>query len=69
MATEPKKLYRSKTDRILGGVCGGLAAYFDIDPMVVRLAFVVLGLVGGGSVLIYLIMWLIVPEAPEGAAV
>jgi phage shock protein PspC (stress-responsive transcriptional regulator) len=57
-----KKLTRSTTDRRLGGVCGGLAEHFDVDPTIVRLLFVLAGLIDGIGVLLYLILWLIVPE-------
>lgn len=59
-----KKLYRSKTDRKIAGVCGGLATYFDMDPTVVRLLFVLLALMGGPGILLYIIMWIVVPEEP-----
>lgn len=55
-----KKLYRSETDRKLAGVCGGLGEYFDIDPVIFRIAFVALFFVGGFGLLLYLIMWLAV---------
>src|SRR6478672_7446247 len=55
------KLYRSTTDRMIAGVCGGLGAYLNIDPVVVRLFFVLLTLCGGGGVLIYLLLWIIIP--------
>ncbi len=59
-----KHLYRSRSDRKLAGVCGGLAHYFDIDPTLVRVAFAVPPLIGIGSpILIYLALMLIVPEA------
>jgi phage shock protein PspC (stress-responsive transcriptional regulator) len=58
------KLYRSQTDRMLGGVCGGLSKYFDIDLTVVRLFFVVLTLLGGFGPLVYFILWIVIP--PEG---
>jgi phage shock protein C len=56
-----KRLYRSETDRMIGGVCGGLAEYFSFDPTIVRLAFVLLSVWGGGGVLAYLIAWVIIP--------
>jgi phage shock protein PspC (stress-responsive transcriptional regulator) len=60
-----KKLYRSKTDRKLAGICGGLGNYFNIDPTLVRVGFVVLALPGGlPGVLPYLILWVIIPEEP-----
>jgi phage shock protein C len=61
---EPKRLYRSLTDRKIAGVAGGLAEYFDTDPLLLRLAFVVLALAGGGGVLIYFILWIVTPEKP-----
>ena len=60
----PKRLYRSKTERMIGGVCGGLAHYFNIDPTLVRLVFVLTMLVSIPSPLIYLMMWIIMPEEP-----
>jgi len=61
---EPKRLYRSLTDRKIGGVAGGLAEYFVIDPLLIRLAFVVLMLAGGGGFLIYIILWIVTPDNP-----
>lgn len=57
-----KKLTRSKTDQIIAGVCGGLGDYLEIDSVFIRLAFVLLTFFGGVSILVYLIMFLIVPE-------
>jgi len=57
-----RKLYRSREHRIIAGVCGGLGAYFDIDPVIVRALFIVATLTGGFGVLVYLIMWVVVPE-------
>jgi phage shock protein C len=56
-----RKLYRSRTNRMLGGVCGGLAQYLNIDVTVIRVAFVVLSVLGGSGVLIYIAMWVLVP--------
>jgi phage shock protein C len=61
---ESKRLYRSLTDRKFAGVAGGLAEYFVMDPLLIRLAFVLLTLVGGGGFLIYLILWIVTPENP-----
>ncbi len=61
---QTKRLYRSRQDLMLGGVCGGLAEYLGLDPTVVRLVFLLLFFLGGQGLLIYLIMWLIVPEEP-----
>lgn len=56
-----KKLRRSRTDKMVAGVCGGLGKYLEIDSTVVRLAFVLLLIFAGTGVLLYLIMWLIMP--------
>ena len=61
---QTRKLYRSRTDRKLAGVCGGLAQYFNIDPTLIRVLFVVLAVLGGSGLIIYLLMWLIVPNEP-----
>ena len=55
-----KRLYRSSKDRKLGGVCAGLGDYFNIDPVIIRLAFLLLLFAGGG--IAYLVAWIIVPE-------
>ena len=59
-----KKLYRSVTDRMLCGVCGGIADYFSIDPTLVRLALVALTFMGFSGVIVYIIAALIIPEEP-----
>lgn len=58
----PKKLYRSKSNRFIAGVCGGLGDYFNVDASWIRILFVLLLLVAGSTLLIYLIMWIVVPE-------
>ena len=65
MAEKPKKLYRSRTNRWLVGVCGGIGEYFNIDPTVIRVIFVLAFLVLGGGLWVYLILWLIIPLEPE----
>jgi phage shock protein C len=61
-----KRLYRSRTERMIAGVCGGIAEYFDIDPVIVRLIAVVLLFSGGApGVLPYLVLWVVVPESPN----
>ncbi len=61
-----KKLYRSRTDTMIAGVCGGLAEYFDIDPVIVRVGFSILLLPGGLPGLVpYVILWIIVPLTPR----
>lgn len=60
---EPKKLYRSRTNRMLAGVCGGLAEYFNIDPTLARvIAVVMLFMPFSPAILTYLILWLLIPE-------
>ena len=59
---ETKKLLRSKNNRMLAGVCGGAAEYFNLDPTIVRLIYVALSLAGFAGIILYLIMWLIIPE-------
>ncbi len=59
-----KRLYRSRTDRMLAGVCGGLAEYFNIDPVIIRVIAVVAALMAFGGLLAYIILWIVVPEAP-----
>jgi len=61
-----KQLFRSRRNRAIAGVAGGLGEHFGVDPVWFRVAFVVLAVGGGSGILIYLIMWLIVPERPVG---
>jgi len=65
MNPQTKRLYRSRTQRSLGGVCGGLGEYFNIDPTIMRLLFVA-GFFLSGSLTfwIYLVMWVVIPESP-----
>lgn len=58
---EPKTLIRTK-DRMLGGVCGGIANYFEMDKSIVRIAFALLFLAGSLGLWLYLVMWLVVPS-------
>lgn len=60
----PKKLYRSSRDRMLGGVAGGLAEYFEIDSTLIRILFVIIVFIGGTGILAYILLWIVVPEAP-----
>jgi len=64
---QQKKLYRSRTNRTIAGVCGGLGDYFNIDPTIVRLAAVFLTLWWGGGLLLYFIAWFLIPEEPAPA--
>jgi len=57
-----RRLTLSTDDKMIGGVCGGIAAYFNVDPTLVRVIAVVLALVGGGGIIAYLLAWLIMPK-------
>ena len=59
---EPRKLYRSQNQRMLAGVCGGLAEYFNVDATLIRVLFLILAVFGGSGLVIYVVMWLIVPD-------
>jgi phage shock protein C len=61
---EPKRLFRSKKDRIIGGVCGGLGNYFNVDPVIIRVVTVALFFAGFLGLLGYIIAWIIVPDEP-----
>ena len=63
-AKDIKRVYRSKKSKMLAGVCGGIAEYFDVDPVLVRLLFVMLALMGFAGIILYLVAWLIIPESP-----
>lgn len=56
-----KRLYRSSLDKQLGGVCGGMAEYLELDPSLVRIAAILLLLVGGTGLLAYLVAWVVIP--------
>ncbi len=60
-----KRLYRSTREKMIGGVCGGMAEYFEIDPVLIRILFVVATFVGGSGILAYIICWIIIPEQPR----
>jgi len=61
MAKE-KILIRSRTNRLIGGVCGGLGEYFDIDATLIRIIFILITIFGGSGILLYLVLWLIIPS-------
>ena len=69
MAENVKRLYRSRDNRMLGGVAAGLGEYLDIDPTLVRLIFAFSFLLWGSGILVYIVMWLIVPEEPVNEVV
>jgi phage shock protein PspC (stress-responsive transcriptional regulator) len=64
--TGPRRIYRDPDDRMIGGVCGGLAAYLGLDPVIVRILFI-LFLIFGIGLLVYIILWIVVPEAKTTA--
>jgi phage shock protein C len=57
-----QKIYRARTGKVLGGVCGGLGDYLNIDKVIVRILFVLLAVFGGSGVLVYIILWIAIPE-------
>jgi phage shock protein PspC (stress-responsive transcriptional regulator) len=61
---EEKRVYRSRTDRVLGGVCSGLGKYFGLDPVLLRVLWAIAFFVGGAGLLAYIIAWIIIPEEP-----
>jgi phage shock protein C len=64
-----KRLYRIRDGRIVAGVCTGLAAYFEVDPTLVRLAFALLTVFGGVGVLLYLGAWVVIPDEADGISI
>jgi phage shock protein PspC (stress-responsive transcriptional regulator) len=58
------KLYRSKKNKIIAGVCGGIGEYFNVDPTLIRLLWLFISILGGSGVLAYIIAWIIIPEEP-----
>jgi len=60
-----KRLYRSRNDYWMGGVCGGIAEYFNIDATLVRLGLIIFGALGGSGFIAYIIAWCVIPEAPK----
>lgn len=64
MTTLNKRLYRSKSDSMLGGICGGIADYFQLDPTMVRIGYVLLSILSAAfpGILVYIILWLVIPS-------
>jgi len=60
-----KRLKRSRKNRMIAGVCGGIAEYFDVDPTVVRIVYVLVSIISIAfpGILVYIVMWIIMPEA------
>lgn len=63
-ADTPRRLYRPRTNRSIAGVCSGIARHFDLDPTLVRVTTLLLILLGGLSVWVYVILWIVIPEEP-----
>ncbi|MEF8835312.1 MAG: PspC domain-containing protein [Candidatus Thermoplasmatota archaeon] len=64
--SDMKRLYRSGKDKLLGGVCGGIGEYFGIDPMIVRIIWVILAIASlGTALLVYIILWIFIPRNPK----
>ncbi len=61
---EAKRLFRSRTDSVIAGICGGLGRYFDTDPILFRVLFIAAVLFGGSGILVYIVLWIAVPEEP-----
>jgi len=68
MNAPSKRLYRSRSDRKIAGVCGGLGSYFSLDPVIFRIVWVILILGAGVGLIAYLIAWLIIPQEPPTAS-
>lgn len=63
-----KQLYRSRRDRVVAGVAGGLGEYLAVDPVLIRLAWAALFFLGGSGLLLYILAWIVIPEEPETEA-
>ncbi len=61
-ANPKSQIYRSETNKVVAGVAGGLGEYFNIDPTIIRIIFVLLTIFGGSGILIYLILWIVIPS-------
>jgi len=62
---ERKRLWRSRDDAVIAGICGGVADYFNVDPVLIRVLWVIFTLVAGGGIIAYLACWLVIPREPE----
>ena len=62
MCVMSKQLTRSRDKRMIGGVCGGLSEYFDVDPSLVRMIWALLVLLEGAGLLLYILAWIVIPE-------
>src|SRR3954463_1072886 len=67
-AQVPSRLYRSRSQKMIAGVCGGLGEYFDVDPVLIRLLFVVTAFISGIGILAYIVLWIVVPFEGDGSS-
>ena len=65
---ETRRILRSRNERMIAGVAGGLATYFNVDPLIVRLGFALLSMVNGIGIMLYLLLWLLLPNEDSVAA-
>jgi phage shock protein PspC (stress-responsive transcriptional regulator) len=65
---EIKRLYRSRKNKVIGGVCGGIAEYLEVDPVLIRLIWVIGALIWGAGFFAYLIAWIIMPQKPRNSS-
>lgn len=68
MEKQTKKLYRSQTEKVIAGVCGGLGKYFEVDPVLLRVIFVALIFASGVGIILYIVLMIVLPVEPEGEA-
>ncbi|TMK81149.1 MAG: PspC domain-containing protein [Actinobacteria bacterium] len=66
--SSPHRLTRSETDRRIAGVCGGIAEYYDVDPILIRVGFIVAAFIGFG-ILLYIVLWIVMPKGTPGIPV
>ena len=64
-ATAPRKLYKSRRNRFIDGICGGIAEYFEVDPTIVRILWVLITLLGGSGIILYIVGMIVIPVNPE----
>lgn len=60
-----KRVYRSRNEKVIAGVCGGLGEYFGIDPVIIRIVWVLLVICAGTGILAYILAWILIPKEPE----
>lgn len=67
MSSNYERLYRSRNERLITGLCGGIGVYFKVDPIIIRAIFLALAFIGGGGVLLYIILAIVVPVEPDAS--